>query len=102
MITRKYKIADKVVEVTSIHAEVHKYCADYQTDENVDYSVTTTQADIDFERDIRIWRRRFLEDEDFGPRLKAVPFDNPVFQDCIVYWSEPARRRIPILAQLLS
>jgi len=51
MITRKYKIADKVVEVNSIYDEVHKYCADYQTDENVDYSVTTTQADIDFERE---------------------------------------------------
>ena len=47
----RYKIADKVVEVTSIYDEVHKYCADYQTDENVDYSVTTTQADIDFERE---------------------------------------------------
>ena len=51
MMTRKYKIADKVVEVTSIYAEVHEYCSDYQTDENVDYSVTTTQADIDFERE---------------------------------------------------
>ena len=51
MITRKYKIADKVVEVTSIYAEVHKYCADYQTDDQADYSVTTTQADIDFERE---------------------------------------------------
>ena len=51
MITRKYKMADKVVEVTSIHAEVHEYCADYQTDENADYSVTTTQTDIDFERE---------------------------------------------------
>ena len=49
MITRKYKIADKVVEVTSIYAEVHKYCSDYLTDEPADYSVTTTQADIDFE-----------------------------------------------------
>ncbi|OPZ19856.1 MAG: hypothetical protein BWZ04_02221 [Firmicutes bacterium ADurb.BinA205] len=51
MITRKYKIADKVVEVNSIYDEVHEYCTDYQTDENVDYSVTTTQADIDFERE---------------------------------------------------
>ena len=38
MITRKYKIADKVVEVTSIYDEVHKYCADYLTDEPADYS----------------------------------------------------------------
>ena len=45
----RYKIADKVVEVTSIHAEVHEYCTDYLTDEPADYSVTTTQADIDFE-----------------------------------------------------
>ncbi|MBR1383044.1 MAG: hypothetical protein IJ555_04435 [Ruminococcus sp.] len=45
----RYKIADKVVEVTSIHAEVHEYCSDYLTDEPADYSVTTTQADVDFE-----------------------------------------------------
>ena len=51
MITRKYKIADKVVEVNSIYDEVHEYCADYLTDEPADYSVTTTQADIDFERE---------------------------------------------------
>ena len=49
MMTRKYKIADKVVEVNSIYDEVHEYCADYLTDEPADYSVTTTQADIDFE-----------------------------------------------------
>lgn len=47
----KYKIADKVVEVTSIYYEVHEYCADYLTDEPADYSITTTQADIDFERE---------------------------------------------------
>ena len=47
----RYKIADKVVEVTSIHAEVHEYCADYLTDEPTDYSIITTQADIDFERE---------------------------------------------------
>ena len=51
MMTRKYKIADKVVEVTSIYAEVHEYCTDYLMDEPADYSVTTTQADIDFERE---------------------------------------------------
>lgn len=40
MITRKYKIADKVVEVNSIYDEVHEYCTDYLTDEPADYSVT--------------------------------------------------------------
>ncbi len=47
----RYKIADKVVKVTSIYAEVHEYCTDYLTDEPADYSITITQADIDFERE---------------------------------------------------
>ena len=51
MITRKYKIADKIVEVNSIYEEVHEYCSDYQTDLPADYSVNITQADIDFERE---------------------------------------------------
>ena len=46
----RYKIADKVVEINSIHAAVHEYCADYLTVDAADYSVTVTQADIDFER----------------------------------------------------
>ena len=40
-----------MVKVTSIYDEVHEYCTDYQTDEPADYSVTTTQADIDYERE---------------------------------------------------
>ncbi len=51
MIIRKYKIANKVVEVNSIYEEVHEYCSDYQTDLPADYSVNITQADIDFERE---------------------------------------------------
>ncbi|OPZ20933.1 MAG: hypothetical protein BWZ04_01430 [Firmicutes bacterium ADurb.BinA205] len=51
MIIRKYKIADKIVEVNSIYEEVHEYCSDYQTDLPADYSVNITQTDIDFERE---------------------------------------------------
>lgn len=47
----RYKIADKVVEICSIYREVHEYCSDYLTEEPADYSVTVTQADIDFERE---------------------------------------------------
>ena len=47
MIKRRYKKADKVVEITSIFSEVHEYCSGYLTDEQPDYAVTTTQADID-------------------------------------------------------
>lgn len=41
-------------------------------------------GDEQYDKDVRVWRKRFLEDSDLGPRLETVPFDNPVFQDCIV------------------
>ena len=78
MMTRKYKIADKVVEVTSIYAEVHEYCADYLTDEPADYSVTTTQADIDFERE-----KSAREDE-----IEGIPiqhFSDSYLEELAVY-----------------
>ena len=78
MITRNYKIANKVVEVTSIHAEVHKYCADYLTDDQADYSVTTTQADIDFERE-----KSAREDE-----IEGIPtrhFSDSYLEELAVY-----------------
>ena len=47
----KYNIANKVVEINSIFGEVHEYCIDYLTGELADYSVTTTQQDIEYERE---------------------------------------------------
>ena len=49
MYTQNYKIADKVFGVTSIHERVHKYCADYQTEEPAEYRFEIAQKDIDFE-----------------------------------------------------
>lgn len=49
MLTRKYKMAERVIEVTSLYEKVHEYCKDFVTDEPADFSVTTGQADIDFE-----------------------------------------------------
>ncbi|MBR4628175.1 MAG: hypothetical protein IKO47_10845 [Ruminococcus sp.] len=51
MITRNYKIAGKVVEISSLLNDVHDYCADYLTDEPADYSVVTSMDDIVFERE---------------------------------------------------
>ena len=51
MVSNRYKMAGKVVEINSLYDEVHTYCADYQTDETPDYFVTTTQGDIDSERE---------------------------------------------------
>ena len=50
MMTKKYKMADKVIEVTSLYEKVHRYCKDYQTDESSDFSVTITPEDIAFEK----------------------------------------------------
>ena len=50
MFTKKYKMADKVIEVTSIFEMVHDYCKDYVTDEPADFSVTITEDDIAFEK----------------------------------------------------
>jgi len=47
----KYKIADKVVEIHSIYEETHKYCSDYLTDDSLDYIVSISQSDIDYERE---------------------------------------------------
>ena len=37
-----------------------------------------------YRRDVNIWRRRYLFDSELGPRLKTVPYDNPMFQSYIV------------------
>lgn len=68
MITKNYKMADKVIEVTSIYENVHDYCKDYATDENADFSVQTTQEDIDFET------RREIE---CAARENRKPLDSP-------------------------
>ena len=49
--TAIYRIADKNIEISSIYAGVHEYCKDYITDGKLDFSVQTTQADIDFEKE---------------------------------------------------
>ena len=78
MITRKYKIADKTVEVNSIYDEVHEYCSDYQTDDQADYSVTTTQADIDYERE-----KSAREDEIEG--IPTRQFSDSYLEELAVY-----------------
>ena len=45
-----YKIADKIIEINSLYQKVHDYCKDYRFDGKPDFTVTTTQNDIAFER----------------------------------------------------
>lgn len=50
MMTKRYKIAEHVIEVNSIHKYVHEYCGGYESDEPCDYAVTITLADIASEK----------------------------------------------------
>ena len=45
-----YKIADKTIEIVSLHENVHTLCKDYIYEGVPDFSVKTEQKDIDFER----------------------------------------------------
>ena len=46
-----YKIGGKVIEIESVHEEIHKLCRDYRYTGDIDFSVKTTQSAIDFERE---------------------------------------------------
>ena len=51
MITGYYKIADRIIKITSFYESVHKLCCDYRVDGDVscDIEVEVTRADIDNE-----------------------------------------------------
>ena len=49
--TATYKIADRVIEISSLYGDVHDYCRQYRFDGVPDFSVVTVQADIDAERE---------------------------------------------------
>ena len=46
-----YKIGGKIVEIDSIHKEVHTLCKDYICRQIPDFKVETSQPDIDYERE---------------------------------------------------
>lgn len=48
--THIYKIADRIIEITSIYDEVHILCSDYWHIGIPDFSVVISPRDIDFER----------------------------------------------------
>ena len=47
---KTYKIAEKVIKVSSLYERVHNYCKDYVSEGTPDFTVEITQADIDYER----------------------------------------------------
>lgn len=47
----KIKLADRVIEITSLFENTKTFCSEYLTDEPADFSVEISQKDIDFERE---------------------------------------------------
>lgn len=77
--TNTYRIAGQNIEIKSIHDEVHRLCADYLAPEaEADFSVQTTQADIDYERE-----KSAREDRAQGVSIR--PFPDPYLETLAVY-----------------
>ena len=55
-----YQIAEKRIQICSIYEQVHHYCREYRCQGEPDFTVTTTMADIDYERK-KALRNDFLE-----------------------------------------
>lgn len=78
MITNKYKIADKVIEVNSIYESVHAYCKDYATGELSDFSVTITPDDI-------VSEKKKSDSEYAYEGLPAPDFSEALLEETAVY-----------------
>ena len=69
--TNTYKIAERNITVASLHDQVHRLCIDYLSPAAApDFSVRTTQTDIDFERE-----KSAQEDEKAGIPIRQFSDD---------------------------
>ena len=50
--TGLYRIADKNIQIDSVHEDVHAHCKDYRAEGEADFEVRTTADDIAFERQL--------------------------------------------------
>lgn len=76
--TANYKLADLVVEISSVYDFVHKMCKDYRTDEPAEYFVKTTQEDCDEER-------RISAKTDIKEGREPVNYSDPYLETLAVY-----------------
>lgn len=98
MITKNYRIADHVVQICSLYQEAHDYCSEYRTDEPAEYTVTTSQEDIDFERNksareaeveglpVRRFSDSYLEELAVYRKIaeKMIEFDTILFHGSVI------------------
>lgn len=66
--TNTYKIGGKIIEINSVYEEVHTLCRDYFCGETPDFTVKTSQSDIDYER-----KKSAMEDEKEGIPVRNFP-----------------------------
>lgn len=66
--TNTYKIGGKIIEIHSVYKEVHTLCRDYFCGEAPDFTVKTSQSDIDYER-----KKSAVEDEKEGIPIRDFP-----------------------------
>lgn len=76
--TAKYKLADLVVEISSVYEYVHRMCKDYRTDEPAEYFVSTTQEHCDEER-------RISESNDIKEGRKPIHYEDDYLETLAVY-----------------
>ena len=75
---KTYKFADKIIEIQSIHNQVHHYCKDYTCEGTPDFSVEISQSDIEFERK--------KSESEFAFEGKKMPnFSNAELETTAVY-----------------
>jgi len=73
-----YQIADRIIQIQSISPNVHRLCDDYRAEGAPDFTVETTQADIDFERE-----KSAREDEIEGIQIRQ--FSDGYLETLAVY-----------------
>lgn len=71
MITNTYRIAERVISVSSVYPDVHEYCADYRAEGEPDFAVSVKPADLEYER---IMLARTDEKEGRAGKQYAEPF----------------------------
>ena len=74
----RYLLADRCVEISSIHDYIHDYCADYACINPPDISVCINQEDIDYEKE-----KSAHEDQTEGRRVRQ--FSDAYLETLAVY-----------------
>ncbi|MBP0968342.1 MAG: hypothetical protein J5722_11945, partial [Oscillospiraceae bacterium] len=78
MITNTYRIAERIISVSSMYPDVHVYCAEYRAEGAPDFSVTVTQADLEYEQ-------RMLARTDAKEGRAGKQYTAPFLEELAVY-----------------